>query len=126
MRSKTYRARTMKEALSRVRRDLGGDAVILASREVRSRRLLGLGSRAVVEVTASDTMPPADVTIGAPSKAEPIGKIHTQETPVPAAKSPALEARFGEELSRLHAMVEDLSRLKGLCKHTRIGGQEDQ
>jgi flagellar biosynthesis protein FlhF len=100
----------MKEALSRVRRDLGGDAVILASREVRSRRLLGLGSRAVVEVTASDTMPPADVTIGAPSKAEPIGKIHTQETPVPAAKSPALEARFGEELSRLHAMVETLSR----------------
>ena len=30
MRSRTYRARTMKEALTRVRRDLGGDAVILA------------------------------------------------------------------------------------------------
>ncbi len=45
MRSKTYRAKTMKEALSRVRRDLGGDAVILASREIRKRRLFGLGPR---------------------------------------------------------------------------------
>ena len=37
----------MKEALTRVRRDLGGDAVILSAREVRRRRLFGLGSRAV-------------------------------------------------------------------------------
>ena len=28
----------MKEALAQVRRDLGGDAIILASREVRRRR----------------------------------------------------------------------------------------
>ncbi len=42
MAEKTYRARTMKEALARVRRDLGGDAIILASREVRRRRLIGL------------------------------------------------------------------------------------
>ncbi len=109
MRSKTYRARTMKEALSRVRRDLGGDAVILASREIRSRRLLGLGSRALVEVTASDTMPPADVAIGARPKPEAVGTIDSPAAPAPAA-SPALQARFGEELSRLHAMVETLSR----------------
>ncbi len=30
MRPKTYRAKSMKEALTRVRRDLGGDAVILS------------------------------------------------------------------------------------------------
>ena len=57
MRSKTYRASTMKEAMTRVRRDLGGDAVILSAREVRRRRLFGLGPRSAVEVTASDTMP---------------------------------------------------------------------
>ena len=45
MRSKTYRASTMKEAMTRVRRDLGGDAVILSAREVRRRRLFGLGPR---------------------------------------------------------------------------------
>ena len=41
---RTYRAGTMKEALAQVRRDLGGDAVILATREVRRRRLFGLGT----------------------------------------------------------------------------------
>ena len=30
MQSKTYRAKTMKDALTRVRRDLGGDALILS------------------------------------------------------------------------------------------------
>jgi flagellar biosynthesis protein FlhF len=110
MRSKTYRARTMKEALTRVRRDLGGDAVILASREIRSRRLLGLGSRALVEVTASDTMPPSEVAVGARSKLESDRMVTSPDVPAPAAASPALHARFGEELSRLHAMVETLSR----------------
>ena len=62
MRSKTYRASTMKEAMTRVRRDLGGDAVILSAREVRRRRLFGLGPRSVVEVTASDTMPAETAT----------------------------------------------------------------
>ncbi len=57
MRSKTYRAKTMKEALTRVRRDLGGDALILSSRDIRRRRLFGLGSRSLVEVTATDELP---------------------------------------------------------------------
>ena len=57
MPSKTYRAKTMKEALTRVRRDLGGDALILSAREVRRRRLFGLGPKAVVEVVATDTLP---------------------------------------------------------------------
>ena len=47
----------MKEALAQVRRDLGGDAVILATREVRRRRLFGLGTRDLIEVTAAATMP---------------------------------------------------------------------
>src|SRR3954471_8032430 len=54
MKTKTYRAGTMKEALAQVRRDLGGDAVILETREVRRRRLMGLGTRELIEVTASD------------------------------------------------------------------------
>jgi flagellar biosynthesis protein FlhF len=40
----------MRETLARVRRDLGGDAVILAAREVPGRRLFGLGAGAGVEV----------------------------------------------------------------------------
>ena len=51
-RQRTYRAGSLREALAQVRRDLGGGAVILGTREVRKRRLLGLGRRDLVEVTA--------------------------------------------------------------------------
>ncbi len=106
MGSRTYRARTMKEALSRVRRDLGGDAVILAAREVRRRRLFGLGARSVVEVTATDHMPSEALAVSTPATVRPAAA----GAPAPPGPSPALQARFGEELSRLHTMVETLSR----------------
>src|SRR3954451_22238028 len=94
MSARTYRAGTMREALAQVRRDLGGEAVILGTREVRRRRFLGLGSRELVEVTASDSARAAAATAASAA-------------PSP---SPALHAHFGEELSRLHSLVSDLSR----------------
>ncbi len=111
MRSKTYRAKTMKEALTRVRRDLGGEAVILAAREVHRRRLFGLGAHAMVEVTATDRMPSeGDVAVsGASASTMPL-IAPTDGVIAPAGPSPAVHSRFGEQLSRLHAMVETLSR----------------
>jgi flagellar biosynthesis protein FlhF len=100
MQSKTYRAKTMKEALTRVRRDLGGDAVILSAREVRRRRLFGLGPRALVEIVATDTMPSERDFTGRQGSAAPIG----------SATSANVSAQVGEQLGRLHAMVETLSR----------------
>ncbi|WP_435008903.1 GTP-binding protein [Tundrisphaera lichenicola] len=95
--AKTYRAGTLKEALAQVRRDLGGSAVILGTREVRRRRMFGLGTREQVEVTASDGSAPE----------APAPMPVTISSPPPGS---ALHSQFGEQLSRLHAMVEDLSR----------------
>jgi flagellar biosynthesis protein FlhF len=101
--AKTYRAGTLKEALAQVRRDLGGSAVILGTREVRRRRMFGLGSREMIEVTASDGSSPATADrAGGPANAPPSVVI--------PASSEALHSHFGEQLSRLHAMVEDLSK----------------
>jgi flagellar biosynthesis protein FlhF len=100
MQSKTYRAKTMKEALTRVRRDLGGDAVILSAREVRRRRLFGLGPRALVEIVATDTMPSERDFVGRQGSASVIG----------SGTSANVSAQVGEQLGRLHAMVETLSR----------------
>jgi flagellar biosynthesis protein FlhF len=100
MRSRTYRAKTMKEALTRVRRDLGGDALILSAREVRRRRLFGMGPQALVEVIATDAEPlERDVT----PRPGPV-------PPIAPARSAHLQAHVGDELGRLHAMVETLSR----------------
>ncbi len=103
----------MKEAMTRVRRDLGGDAVILSAREVRRRRLFGLGARMAVEVTASDTMPAE-----APAQREGRGlpKVITS-MPGPAVRgATGVQTQFGEELGKLHAMVESLSR-QGHIEH---------
>jgi flagellar biosynthesis protein FlhF len=97
--AKTYRAGTLREALAQVRRDLGGEAVILGTREVRRRRPFGLGARELVEVTASDRAPEAP----APAFVPPVVSI-------PEADASALEARFGDRLGRLHAMVAEISR----------------
>ncbi len=107
MGERTYRANTMKEALAQVRRDLGGDAVILASREVRRRRLFGLGMRELIEVTASSTMP----RHGSPASGDTRESIEDVDRgPMSPGLSAAAQVRFGEQLSRLHAMVETLSR----------------
>src|SRR4051795_5470487 len=107
MGERIYRAKTMKEALARVRRDLGGDAVILASREVRRRRLFGLGSRELIEVTASSTMP----RHGSPNVSDARKSIEdVDRDSTNSGLSAAVQIRFGEQLSRLHAMVETLSR----------------
>ena len=62
--------------------------------------MFGLGSREVVEVTASDGSRSADRP-GSTTAPPPVA--------VPAS-SEALHSHFGEQLSRLHAMVEDLSK----------------
>jgi flagellar biosynthesis protein FlhF len=54
MNVKTYRARSMQEALAMVRRDLGPRASVLHTREVRPRALARLfGSQRMIEVVAS-------------------------------------------------------------------------
>ncbi len=51
---KTYRARTMGDALAEVKKDLGKDAVILHTRTYRIGGWLGLGGKPMVEITASN------------------------------------------------------------------------
>lgn len=55
MEIRTYRAGSMHEALSLVRRDLGPNAAVLHTREVQANRLFGLiPGRRQIEVTASE------------------------------------------------------------------------
>lgn len=51
MKTKKYRAATMREALESVKAELGEDALVLDSRKVRAGGLLGIGSKEVVEIT---------------------------------------------------------------------------
>ncbi len=69
MELKTYRAHNMAEALSEVKKDLGKDAVILHARTFKVGGVMGVGSRTMVEITASSDQrapgPRARATVGA-------------------------------------------------------------
>jgi flagellar biosynthesis protein FlhF len=57
MNLKTYRAKTMADALSAVKQDLGDEAYILHTRTHKVGGVLGMLGRTIVEITASDAPP---------------------------------------------------------------------
>lgn len=115
---KTYRARTMQEALALVRRELGPDAAVLQTREVRGGGWLGLfGGARQIEVVASAEVNvpsrlPQRAAAASPRPSAEVGATATIET------SPGIEweakAMFRDELKgqldELHSLVEDLCR----------------
>ncbi len=135
---RTYRAATMYEALAMVRRDLGPDAAVLHTREVRAGGWWGwLRGARQIEVTASAGV---NVPSRLPEAASPpADRAEIDWAPVCAARlgtagesgglaaggQPAFQAAGGlsedvkGRLSELQAMVRQL------CRQTRWGGQRD-
>lgn len=117
MEVKTYRATTMHEALALVRRELGPDAAVLHTREVRNGRLFGLmPGRRQIEVTAS-----ADVNV--PSRLPPRGRMDGPAPP--AATRPPSQA--GPELSEMvQGQLTDLQDMvKQLCGRSQRDRRQD-
>ncbi|RMF99762.1 MAG: flagellar biosynthesis protein FlhF [Planctomycetota bacterium] len=84
---RTFRASTMHEALALVRKELGPDAAILQTREVRKSRLFGLLPGAPqVEITAS-------TSVNVPSRLPP--REHPSETAAVRTASPAYANQGG-------------------------------
>jgi flagellar biosynthesis protein FlhF len=54
MNLKTFRAPSMAQALSEVKKDLGKDAVILHTRSYRVGAVMGMGGKQMIEITAAD------------------------------------------------------------------------
>ena len=93
---RTFEARTMKEALAQVRAELGPEAVILQSREVRKRRFFGMAGTHAIEITAGTGMAIADKPAAA--DATTYGETRLDE--------------IHDRLKSMHGMVEDLCRRK--------------
>lgn len=118
MEVRTFQAATMHEALALVRRELGPDAAVLHTREVRRRWWGLLPAARQIEVTAScgvnvPSRLPARAVVEPPVAPPP---------PRPAARN-AADARFTHQvqgqLSTLQAMVKDL------CRRSKGGGRGD-
>lgn len=122
MELKTYRAANMQEALTLVRHDLGPDASVLHTREIKTGRLFGLlPGRRQIEVTASlSVQVPSRLpaSIQTPSKPDPESFIRPAvQRPGPVAPcppKPALADTVDNQLSNLQQMVQNLSRGPGI------------
>jgi len=138
MNMKTYQAASMAEALVDVKRDLGRDAVILHTRNLRKGRWFGLiGGRSVWEVTATANINVLRRGAGGkylPIEAPPAGKApeaaqgptaeqaaaaasETGPGPARAESDPARPGVSGrQELAEIHGMLESLLAGEGGVK----------
>ena len=113
MKIRTFTAGTMKEALVKVRRELGPRAVILHTRACRQGGFLGWGGRQVVEVTATikrNAIPTRDRAATSEVAGALLARTRVQ-TPRPRpAGDPSSDTQITTELGAIKAMVEDLVR----------------
>jgi flagellar biosynthesis protein FlhF len=126
---KTFRAKSMQEALSLVRRELGPDASVLHTRELNGslvRRML-FGRKYEVAASSTVNVPsrlPASVQHGARSmehgvQAPELVHVHANSTSMHAAPSSALDHRVAGQLDRLQEMIEKL------CSQPAIAPRHD-
>ena len=120
MKVKTYRAATLREALNKVKRELGPDAFILGKREIRSKNMLGF-AKSRVEVTAAIELPgPANPS--KPFQKRPLAsseaidaisdRLHLSSTTVPSDSSPVPASNDQivlDEIRKLNAAIRSIS-----------------
>lgn len=109
---RTYRAGSMFEALQLVRRDLGPDAAVLHTRQVRTSRWFGLlPGREEVEVTASAGV---NVPSRLPPEVQPppagTGPRAAIPTPPPCGSTPPVPGDVSGKLDDVHSMLRELYR----------------
>ena len=141
MQLKRYVARSMSEALSRVKADLGPDAVILNTRTIRRGGVLGVGGRSTIEITATadahladvhrparrdkPTASPPEITPGpAVADAVPVGRRRVEPdvatADARAMGQPSTDAALRREIEGIRAMVDELLLDHRRSRHPQV------
>ena len=130
MNVKTYRAKTMQEALALVRRDLGPQASVLHTREVRGGGLMRwIGGPRLIEVVASTSvsvpsrLPPRRTPSNAGLRSRPASRLRRRRR---ARREPtaARESPRASDLAR-PAQRSCNRRVDDLCRRTTPGAAHD-
>lgn len=118
MTMKTYRGKSMSDALTRVKTDLGRDAVILHTRTIRRGGVLGLGAKTFVEITATADArvttfrraANAPVLVEKPDARTSLRGIPEEKPPTVtvAPRSDSMDPAIMKEIKELRAMVSSL------------------
>jgi flagellar biosynthesis protein FlhF len=84
MEIKRYRAATMRAALEQVKQELGADALVLETKEVRAGGFLGIGSKPLVELRVAANKPSAAPETGKKTRASVWQEEEAHEDLTPA------------------------------------------
>jgi flagellar biosynthesis protein FlhF len=123
MNIQTFRADNMHEALQQVRRELGPDAAVLRTREVRGGLMRWLLGKSQVEICATGEM----ATAGRAAATRPVQSAKSvTERPRPAVRERLPLGEVGLDLAALAGATAGLSssaELPATSNLTRTGGQ---
>jgi flagellar biosynthesis protein FlhF len=138
MEIKTYRAPSLQEALAMVRADLGPDAAVLHTREIRGPRLLRWipGVRKVevaasLDVNVPSRLPRREQNAAAAAPAAEGYQRPSNPAPARPAAAPAAVTRPQSTPSRdlsseLKSQLDDLqAMLADLCRQSQVAGRPD-
>jgi len=132
MKVKTYHALSMQDALREIKEELGPDAIILSSKEVREDgRMVRLFNRPILEVMAACEQPPPPQAVPSSREAMPGAEVrrHSSSQAGPASAGPAFQetlqailnpASLGADLSRGKRAVQAAAPAPGGWKRTRL------
>ncbi|HNX98966.1 MAG TPA: hypothetical protein PKK12_14915, partial [Candidatus Aminicenantes bacterium] len=114
MKIKKYQVRSIDEALSLIKRDLGGEAFILSQKKVTQQGAVGLAPVEMLEVTAAVEAVPGSRSGGISSallaKKYPGAPLAREDDrPAPPAAKPALDLTgIRDEIQPLRQELDDL------------------
>ncbi len=115
MRMKVYRSKSVPRALRQIRRDLGESALILSTRRIRRKRLLGLFPTLEYEITAAVDADPGFTSASKGSRpAEGSAEL-------PGSRTPAKRPTVGSDPSSEKAVLELKRELSALRRVLREG-----
>ena len=115
MRIKRYEAPTIQEALQKVKKDLGPEAVILYTKTFRKGGVLGLFGRPMAEITAGIDLNLMDDVARRKTASAPAGIVEKSEAAVlkPAAASPSSAiGTLDPARTKVRALQRELNEMK--------------
>ena len=114
MRVRRFVGDNVAEAMGKIKRELGSDAVILQTREFREGGLLGFFGKNKVEITAAIeenpvAAPPAAQPVKQPKSVPVVNKPDVSAAPRPLG-TPAESAEMSEDLKSMRQLLEKMNK----------------
>jgi len=110
MKVRTFRARSMGEALALVKRTFGGRAVIIHTKNVRAPGLSGFFGRQIVEIAAASDNAASPTLQGAPTRDLGVPAAYREQARPKQPTSDDQLTRLREEIAGIRTTLDDMVR----------------